>query len=151
MFIIVSELEIEAEPLAVYNVIADLVSYKEWNPFNTANVEGPVAEGDTFSVNSNLGDRKMTVTHRMLEMKPGRKFKWCDTGFFTHFAYGERTRYLIETEHGTNYRCELKISGILSWIVNRQFSRQMQSSMDAEAEALKVRAVSQPDVERPNV
>lgn len=142
MFIVVSEIEIDAEPIDVYDVIADLADYKSWNPFNTANVDGPVQVGDFFSVNSTMGEEKMTVTHQMLEMEPGRKLKWCDTGFFTHFAYGERTRHLTQTERGTHYHCELKITGILSWLVKKQFSGRMQDAMDAEAEALKKRVLA---------
>lgn len=139
MFTIISEIEIDADPVSVYDVVADLVSYKDWNPFNVANVDGPVAVGDLFSVDSNMGDRQMTVTHKMLEMNPGVKFKWCDTGFFTYFAYGERTRSFIKTETGTHYHCELKISGILSALVKNSFSSQIGPAMEAETAALKVR------------
>ncbi len=137
---LVSEAEIQADPQAVYDVIADVSSYKDWNPFNTAtNVTSPVKEGDLITLNSNLGNRKMTVRHRILEMKPGEKFTWCDVGFFTYFAYGERTRYLTETERGTHYRVELKISGMLSWLAKIQFSKLIQPGMDAEAKALQRR------------
>lgn len=139
MFVLISETEIEASPRAVYDVIVDLESYQYWNPFNTVEVLGPVEEQQLVTIFSNLGSKKMTVKHRILEMQPGVKFKWCDVGFFTYFAYGERTRFLTKTEKGTHYRVELKITGILSWLAKMQFGNVISSGMDEETEALKLR------------
>ncbi len=139
MLILASEIDITADPEAVYEVMTDLVSYQHWNPFNTADVDGPVKEQQLVTINANLGNKKMVVQHRILEMKPGVNFTWCDVGFFTYFAYGERSRYLTKTDKGAHYRVELKVSGILSWIVKLKFGAAIASGMDAETKALKAR------------
>jgi len=137
MFVLNSEAHINAAPDSVYEVITDIASYKNWNPFNSSDFKGQVEPGQKVTINAHLGNRVMKVEHRILEMQPGKLFKWCDLGLFTYFAYGERTRYLTKTDKGTHYRVELKVTGILSWLAKYMFGKVIAPGMESETRALK--------------
>ena len=139
MFKLAVETVIRAAPATVYDILADLPRYGEWNPFNIRGVGTP-APGNTVRITARLGRREMTVSHKILVMEPGAAFVWGDLGWFTHFAYGERARYIHHDNGVVRYRVELCITGPLAWLVKWQMAPTLQRGMQAETDALKVRA-----------
>ena len=136
------EMVIAAPAETVFKTITALEAYREWNPW-IIEAEGTPQEGQLVRVISQLGKKKMQVYHRILTHKPYTEFRWCDTGWFTVFAYGQRARFL-ETlpQGGVRYRVELTITGIFSWLVKWLFGKSLASGLKAETEALKKRAES---------
>ena len=140
MFKLACETVIRAAPTTVYDILADLPRYGEWNPFNIRGV-GVAAPGKTVRITARLGKREMTVSHKILVMEPGAAFVWGDLGWFTKFAYGERARYIERGEDGVvRYRVELSITGPLAWLVKWQMSPLLLGGIQAETDALKLRA-----------
>ena len=138
MFEMVDDIRINAEPKKIYEILLDLESYSKWNPFNVeargqARVDGPLID-----VVVHLGKRKMQVKHKILVTAPESVFQWCDTGWFTSFVYGQRTRYLERQIDGsTHYRVVLQLTGPLVRLARWLYQRDLQAGMRAESLALK--------------
>jgi hypothetical protein len=136
MFKVACETLIRARPETVYGLLADVARYSEWNPWNIRG-EGTAAPGQVITITAKLGKREMKVNHRILVMEPNQRFVWCDLGWFTMLAYGERARYLSRNGDGVHYRVELTITGPLAWLVKWQMLRALETGMQAETDALK--------------
>jgi hypothetical protein len=65
---------------------------------------------------------------------------WCDLGWFTKLAYGERGRYIRRQGDAVHYRVELNITGPLAWLVKWQMEPTLKQGIEAETLALKQRA-----------
>src|ERR1035437_2059499 len=112
MYRICAETRIAAPAKTVYEVIDDLPNYAKWNPWNIRCEGGEVKEGAVFTVTVLLNGKFMTVRHKIIRMQPNELFSWCDMGWFTRFAYGERPRTISDAGNGqVNCRVELRISG----------------------------------------
>ncbi|MGY8775887.1 SRPBCC domain-containing protein [Spongiibacter tropicus] len=132
-----TELHINADAEAVYAAIADFNSYSQWNPW-LIQAGGVCAEGELVDVTVRLGRRVMSVQHKVLETVPGRVLRWCDLGWFTKAAYGERCRTIEPlATGGVRYRNELPVTGPLAWLAHLFTGRALQQGMQAENEALK--------------
>ena len=132
---------INADPQTVYNILTDLPSYADWNPWNFAARGEAVVGGPLVEVDVRLGSRVMTVKHRILVTAEPRVFQWCDTGWFTSLVYGQRTRYIDPCpEGGVEYRVEILLAGVLAPVAQAFFGKHMDEGMAAETEALKKRA-----------
>lgn len=68
-------IEIDARPQAVWDVLADVDAYSEWNPFLRID-RAPVAVGDQLSVTIRPGRRKMTFRPTVTAFEPGREISW---------------------------------------------------------------------------
>jgi len=140
MFLLTSELVIDTPATTVFEIITDFDGYQRWNPW-IIRAAGGSKEGDLVRVTSLVGGKPMKVRHRVLSHRPGREFRWCDLGWFTVFAFGQRARFLEPVTGGrVAYRCELKITGVASWLVEQQLRSSLQGGLDAETAALKERA-----------
>jgi hypothetical protein len=140
MLKLAQEALIEAPAGTVFEVITDLPRYAEWNPW-IVKAAGTPTEGATIQVRSLVGGRIMKVDHRILRSKPDAEFRWCDLGWFTRLAYGERARGLEPRGEGkVAYRVELTITGPFSSLVKAVLGRSLAHGLKAETDALKVRA-----------
>jgi hypothetical protein len=137
MFKVAYETAIRACPEVVYDILTDFGNYARWNPWNVRADAGRVAEGQTVSVTVKMGRCQMTVKHKILAMKPNVELVWCDLGWFTRFAYGERACYLQPVGQTVKYRVELMVTGPLAWLAKRRFGRAIQRGVQAETDALK--------------
>jgi hypothetical protein len=136
MFKVACETVIRAKPETIFGLISDVQRYAEWNPFNVKG-KGTVEEGNTITITAQLGKRRLDVNHKILVKRPNERLIWCDLGWFTALAYGERARYLDARADGVHYRVELVITGPLAWFVKYQMHHALQSGMQAETDALK--------------
>jgi hypothetical protein len=143
MLTLTEQVSIEAKAETVFDVITDFARYGEWNPW-LPTASGKPAEGEMIDVSVRLGQNKTTdVRHHVLTSKRGVEFRWCDTGWFTALAYGERARYLVPLAGGgVEYRVELRFTGVASALVRALYGRAMAAGLKAETLALKARAES---------
>jgi hypothetical protein len=140
MLKLAQETLIDASAGTVFDVITDLPRYAEWNPW-ILKAAGTPSEGATIRVRSLVGGRLMKVDHRILRSKQDAEFRWCDLGWFTRFAYGERARWLEPQGDGkVTYRVELTITGPFSSLVKAVLGRSLAWGLKAETDALKLRA-----------
>lgn len=134
------ETTIDAPPQTVFDVLADFASYARWNPWVVEAV-GSAVEGERVRVKARLGARTMQVDHRVLVVRPGWELRWCDLGWFTHLARGERARLLEPLPGGgVKYRVELRVTGIASSLTERLFGEALVAGIHGETAALKQRA-----------
>jgi len=139
MLKLVETVTIDATPAAVFGVIADFDAYARWNPW-VVWAKGVAKEGGEVDVKAKLGKRLQAVRHRILVFRPGIEFRWCDLGWFTVLAYGERARFLDPSgDGGTTYRVELSITGPMSGLVARLLGETLRQGLRAETMALKKR------------
>lgn len=128
---------IAASDEKVYDIIAGLDDYVNWNPWITS-AKGDTVPGGAIVVTANLYGRKAIFQHRMVANQRPSLFHWCDVGWFTLFVYGERERNIqaIDDTH-CRYTCELRVSGIGTVLAKLFFGKFMCEGLKAEADALK--------------
>jgi uncharacterized protein YndB with AHSA1/START domain len=133
-----AEVDIDAPPAAVFAVMLDLARYAEWNPW-IVRARGEMRAGAVVEVTARMGRRDLDVEHRVLHVEPDRELRWCDLGWFTRVAYGERARVLERRGPGTRYRCELAVTGVGAALVRALYGRALADGLAAETRALKAR------------
>lgn len=131
---------IAASDETVYDIIADLNSYSNWNPWITS-AKGSTQPDASVIVSARLYGRNAVFRHRMVAAHRPSLFHWCDVGWFTLFVDGERKRTIerVDDRH-CRYTCELKVSGIGTPLAGLFFGKFMREGLKAEADALKQRA-----------
>jgi hypothetical protein len=73
---IATEFEVDAPPSRVWDVIADLPAYREWNPF-IVDASGTLAAGETLSLRMALPDRSpILISPRVLVADAKRELRW---------------------------------------------------------------------------
>jgi hypothetical protein len=88
-----------------------------------------------------MGKKRPVFQHRLIAAQRPHLFHWCDVGWFTLFAYGERKRTIVALDKShCEYTVELEVTGIGSAIANLFFGKFMREGLSAEASALKDRA-----------
>lgn len=74
-----TEIEIDAAPERVWEVLADLDSYAEWNPHVTSG-RGELRAGESIEITvDRIGDKPRTMTVRVSAVDPPRRLQWIGT------------------------------------------------------------------------
>jgi len=73
---ITSQVDVEAAPLRVWAVLADLAGYEEWNPF-IVQASGSAEAGQRLTLRMRqTGGRPMTLRPTVLEAEEGSRLRW---------------------------------------------------------------------------
>ncbi len=73
---LVSQVDIDADPDRVWQLLVDLGAYREWNPF-IVTADGTVEEGGRLTLRMQpVGARGITLRPTVLEATPGRRLRW---------------------------------------------------------------------------
>lgn len=140
---ITTDIEIDAEPAAVWAVLTDLDRFAEWNPF-MVRAGGRVAPGERLEVHLQPvgAGRGMTFRPRVLVAEPGRELRWLGRlgfgGLFDgehYFVLQERSGGRSRLVHGETFR------GLLVPLMGGALSR-TEVSFRALNQALKERVES---------
>lgn len=140
----IEEREIQASAEQVHAILADISHYKEWNPW-VIDASGSTVAGEYLQVTANMNVGKPNKTkprtqvfqHKMLVNESPNIFHWCDVGWFTVFADGNRKRTLkVIDENRCYYRVELQVTGFAAGLAKLFFGGFMQRGMQAESDAL---------------
>ena len=71
-----TEIQIEADPAAVWAILTDLDRYPDWNPFLVA-ASGSLSLGERLRVTLSPPDtRPITLRPTVTELRPGRVLEW---------------------------------------------------------------------------
>jgi hypothetical protein len=90
-----TQIEFEGTPQEVWDVLADLPAYAEWNPF-IKKIDGEAKTGAKLEVRMEPeGERAMTFRPTVLSAEPGRELKWLGHLLVPGIFDGEH-RWLIE-------------------------------------------------------
>ncbi len=90
---ITSEIQIEASPARVRELLTDFPSFPEWNPF-IRKASGKPKEGERLEVKIGSG-KSMTFKPKVLKAEPGRELRWLGRVFIPGLFDGEH-RFTIE-------------------------------------------------------
>lgn len=86
-----TEIEIDAPPTVVWDVLTDLPAYGEWNPHITA-AGGEVREGESVDLRVQpSGSRARDLTATVTAADPPRKLQWTGTVLSPWLFEGEHT------------------------------------------------------------
>ncbi|MDY7082478.1 MAG: SRPBCC domain-containing protein [Halobacteria archaeon] len=132
-----TQIEIDAPPGAVWDVLTDFEAYDEWNPF-IPRAEGEIEEGEKIEVEIQPPDsRAMEFNPTLLKVIPDQELRWKGKLFFRGLFDGEHVFVLEEKGGSTVFIQKEEFSGILvGLILNEDEIRRGFESMN---EALKER------------
>ncbi|NRB42588.1 MAG: SRPBCC family protein [Pseudomonadales bacterium] len=140
----IEERQIQASAEQVHAILADIEHYKDWNPW-IVDARGGTEAGDSLQVTANMDVGKIGISkprtqvfqHMMLVNDAPNIFHWCDVGWFTVFADGNRKREItVIDEHSCHYRVELQVTGFAAGLAKLLFGGFMQRGLTAESDAL---------------
>ena len=131
-------IQIAAPPMDVWAVLADLSSYRDWNPlFREAS--GQVAAGNRIRLRSvhPANGRLMTVKPKITLAVPGAELRW--TASLPGIMSGEHSFVLAEADGGTRLTQSETFGGLLTTFSGKTLAR-AEASFRELNEALKKRA-----------
>lgn len=136
-----SQINIDATPERVWQVLSDFGSYPQWNPF-IVSAEGE-AEPDSRLVlrMQPVGARGVTLRPTVVEATPGRRLRWVGRfgmpGIFDAEHLFTITR---RDEGGVRLSQDERFTGVLVPFMGRSLDRHTQPAFEAMNAALKHRA-----------
>jgi hypothetical protein len=138
-----AEIEIDAPADRIFDILADLKSYSEWNPF-TPRVESTLRTGDPVHLYVRL--RGQRLSHRVEYVSRNQRpthLCWGTTIGADFLLRAERCQILTPIDaHRTRFVNQDEIRGWLAPLVMLLFGRDMQRGFESVAAALKQRAES---------
>ncbi|NCG17555.1 MAG: hypothetical protein GWP91_00880 [Rhodobacterales bacterium] len=130
------ELDIDAPPTIVWEVLTEFENYKDWNPW-LVEAYGVAKEGATCKAVVWLNGEKRKANHKVLVVEDQSRFVWRDLGWFTPLARGQRARTLTPLSGGTHFRSELMVTGVLAGTVEAKYRDTMNEGLKSETIAIK--------------
>jgi hypothetical protein len=136
-----SDIEIDAPEEVVWQVLADLDRYAEWNPF-MRRASGRLQEGEQIEVYlkppKGMG---MTIKPKLLKVESRRELRWLGHLVFPGLFDGEHI-FIIEprAEGGVSFVQREQFRGILAPLMLRWIGENTLAGFKAMNEALKAEA-----------
>lgn len=119
----------------LFDVILDYSSYSKWNTwihFAEKNADG------TVTVKTTINGKEKIFQHKIIEVSPPHTFHWCDMGWFTKLAFGQRIRSIEAlSENQCRYVCELRVTGLAEKLADKTHGRFIIEGLKKEADSLK--------------
>jgi hypothetical protein len=130
--VVAAEIEIDASPAAVWDVLADFEQWPSWNPdVSSVSLEGELAEGTEFRWRAGPG----TITSVLRYVEFPRALAW--TG--RTLALDAVHTWRLEPEHGaTLVRTEESWNGIPARLFRHLLARTLARSLETGLEHLKL-------------
>ena len=95
-----NQIEFDGTPSEVWDVLADLPAYGEWNPF-MREIEGEVRVGARLRVRlAPIGERGITMHPTVLVAEPGRELRWLGHLLLPRIFDGEHVLEIHEVRPG---------------------------------------------------
>jgi len=139
-----AEIEIDADPRTVWDVLTDFGAYPEWNPFIDP-IEGVAQVGARLRLRIQPPDgRGMTLKPRVTVVEPGRAFGWLGSLGVPHIFDGAH-RFELEPIDGgrrTRFVQSERFGGILLPFVRRSVLPPTLRGFEAMNHALAERAAA---------
>jgi hypothetical protein len=137
-----AEIDIDAPMVRVRQILGDLSTYSEWNPF-TPRVESTLRVGDPIHLHVRLlSDRLSHRVEYVTAIEPDR-LCWQMKMGSELLLHAERCQTLTDCEGGgVHYVSEDRFRGLLTPLVMLLFGRAMQRGFEDCASGLKKRAES---------
>ena len=140
-----TEIEIDASPDVVWNVLTDFESYPEWNPF-VRSIQGESNRGAKLEVvlDQSLGEgggKTMTMRPRVVRHEPRQQFGWLGRLWVPGLFDGEHVFELTELRGGrVRFVQREHFEGLLVPLLRRMLDTKTRPAFSAMNEALKQRS-----------
>jgi hypothetical protein len=135
-----TDIDIEAPPDVGWDILTDLGSYSEWNPFVTS-AEGTAAVGEKLTNRLQpLGGKAMTFRPQVTVAETGRVFEWLGRLGFPGVFDGRHRFELETTSTGTHFTQSEVFNGVLVRSMRKSLDSQTAKGFEAMNSALKARA-----------
>jgi hypothetical protein len=135
---ILTTVEIDAPPSAVWDVLVDFAQYDQWNP--TLDVTGRPEEGTRISIVLTLPDRKpQAFRPKVLVADEPRELRWRGRLFVPGLYDGEH-RFVLEALDGgerTRLTHAETFRGVLVGFINRRIGDDIERGFERMNEALR--------------
>lgn len=144
MRMLTSEIEVDAPPATVWQVLTDFDAYAEWNPIEIQ-MQGRPVEGTTLEHTSRLpGRRPQRFRPTIVEVRPLEALAW-EGRLFLPRLFDVRHRFVLEplAEGRTRLRQSEQFWGLLIPFVGGTL-RNTQAAFEIANRALKARAEGGP-------
>jgi hypothetical protein len=135
-----TQIEVEATPERVWEILTDFDAYPEWNPF-IQRIEGDAAPGSKLEVRIEPpGGRAMTFKPTVLEVAPGQELRWLGRVLAPGLFDGEHSLRIepIDDSRVRFVQAE-RFTGVLVPVLGKSLEK-TQRGFTAMNEALKRRA-----------
>lgn len=133
---IVTRIDIDATPEAVWIVLTDTNAYPDWNPF-LVRMEGELVEGGVLTNTMKPSNgAAMTFRPTILKVVPARELRWLGRLALPRIFDGEHYFMLQPHEGGTRLVHGERFAGVLLWFID---PRRFQADFEALNHALKRR------------
>ena len=135
-----ADVDIDATPQQVWDVLTDLAAYPAWNPF-IVRAEGTVEPGRRLRLTMQpVGGRAMTLRPRLVEVDVARRLQWRGTLGVPGLMDAEHTFTLEPRGTGTRLIHQETFRGVLVPLLAGSLDRRTLPAFVAMNEALKSRA-----------
>ena len=137
---IITDIEIDGSPEAVWAVLTDFEAYPEWNP--AMEIDGDAVEGDRLEVTMDYENmRKMTFNPRVLVSDRPTELRWQGRLFVSGLYDGEHRFELTPLDDGERTRLTQAetFRGVLVGFINRRIGDDVEAGFNQVNEALKRR------------
>jgi len=136
-----TEIEINASPEKVWQVLTDFDRFKDWNPF-IRSIQGKLQTGSKLAVHLKPpGGREMTVHPKILRCEPGHELRWLGRILVRGLFDGQHT-FKIEPLGPNRVRFiqREKFAGMLTPFFGRTLNDQTKRGFNQMNQALKALA-----------
>jgi hypothetical protein len=135
-----TEIDIQASPATVWDVLTDLSSHAEWDPF-MVEASGTVAEGERLRIRMEPpGGRAATFKPTVTVVEPSATFEWLGRVGMPGLFDGRHRFELHATATGTRLVQTEKFTGVLVPLFGGSLDTATLSGFEAMNTALKDRA-----------
>jgi len=135
-----TEIEIDATPEVVWQVLTDLDGYAEWNPFITSSIGTPEVGEKLVNRMEPPGGMAITLKPEVTVVEDGTSFEWLGKVGFPGLFDG-RHRFDVEpSPSGTRLIQSESLDGLLVRVMRKSVDTHTKSGFEAMNVALKARA-----------
>lgn len=131
---------IAASPSVVWQVLADLRAYAEWNPF-IVEAAGEVLEGERLRVRIKPAGARATTFRPLVRCAvPGQELRWRGSALVPGLCDGEHLFWLQPLGRGTHFVQRERFTGALVPLVLPRMRERIQAGLEEMNTALRTRA-----------